>query len=103
MDYNYYDRAHLKEAIVYRPFLYKRRCFMHDNELRAIIYAFEDGSKGISHPGLPIACDLTTLIQRVYIAPTVAPWLEELVRAVVRRYGFVFEVKKSSLREDPLY
>jgi len=51
--------------------------------------------------GVEIEVDLRKLIEKIYIAPSAPNWLADLVRAVVKKYGFEFEVEHSRLSEKP--
>jgi len=83
------------------PFMFKRKDYEHERELRAIIVKqfpvspdhkmiipkefFELGGEYI-----PVRLD--TLIQRVLVVPTAPRWFKDLIESVTKRYGFDVEV-----------
>ncbi len=105
-------------------FLYKRRSFDHERELRAI-YAADlwtnstgpaidirriDGSKmppledaPYGPAVIPISVDLEALIEEIYVSPQARPWFAELIRMVLSRYGHGWNVTHSRLDDSPLY
>jgi hypothetical protein len=101
-------------------FLYKRRSFEHERELRAIVYSnplpnlrFTKGRKlepqdldfrpSPFEDGLYIPVDLETLIYEIYVAPSSPKWLHELVESATRKYGLNKKVRQSTLDEKPVY
>ena len=98
-------------------FFHKRRSFEHEREVRALVLKVPtgDGSKdadGVGHidfhqetigSGLKIKVDLERLVERIYVAPSTPDWFADLVGALIRRYGYQFEVLHSKLDEKPLY
>ena len=87
--------------------MHKRMSFSHERELRAILW--ERGADAQSYKaqigpsGLNIEVDLPALIERVYVSPTAAPWLGELVRAMTKKCGYTFPVCHSDLAAAPLF
>lgn len=98
-----------KEGNVLTPFIYKRKSFKHEQELRALIWKLPIINNGIdfsgkSNPdGLYIKVDLDTLLEKVYLAPTSPKWLNELVNSVISKYKLDKEVFQSSLNGNPVY
>jgi len=88
------------------PFLNKRIDFEFEKEVRAIIES-PRGEDSLGAPfitnGIEIKVDLYNLIQRVYISPTAPTWFTDLVKEVVLKYGYYFEVVQSKLNKDPIY
>jgi hypothetical protein len=89
--------------------MHKRASFAHERELRAIFWE-PDGSpeaqpykKQIVPSGLTIEVDLPALIERVYVSPSAAPWLADLVSAMTTKCGYAFQVNQSALAATPLY
>jgi hypothetical protein len=113
-------------------FVYKRKSFEHEREVRAVVfkrpylkirslsekeleYWIEKAESGqllesdkqflgmeLGY-GLKIRVDMNKLVERIYVAPTAPEWFADLVRALVRKYGFEFEVVQSKLDEQPVY
>ena len=105
-DINFYLRSF--------PYMFKRKCFEYEKELRAIILAApvteqakeqffsKFGIKGMPE-GLLKEVDLHILIEKIYVSPTAGSWFEELVRSVVEKYGFNIGVTQSSLADKPTF
>lgn len=94
--------------------LLKRWSFEHEHEIRAVAMDRSWGNSPRLGPdrqvltrfgagGDLIPVDLVALITTVYVAPEAQPWFVELVRAVVRQYGFQFSVVQSDLDRDPVF
>ncbi len=89
------------------PYIHKRRSFEHERELRALIADFTAIST-IPRPepletGVWRDVDLSSIIDRVYIAPTAPAWFVETVTATIHQFGFMFPVIRSALDESPLW
>jgi hypothetical protein len=103
------------------PFMFKRKSFEHEQEARLILWA--NGAAGpderrgrapdfdvdiyysdptTAKPGHYVPVDLNKLVSRVYVSPDSPMWIEEVVEAIVRRFGYNFPVVKSDLDSDPL-
>lgn len=103
-----YDTEHLDSGNIFSPFVHKRKSFEHVREVRAVINFFTH-KEGIPYPqkiinfGVQIKTDLEILIERIYIAPSSPPWFTDLVRSVVDKYGYNFEIVSSRLNDRPLF
>lgn len=91
-----------------RPFLYKRKSFEHERELRALIDVEDDDEttwvgQTVGSVGRVVSIALEDLIERIYIAPTSPGWFAELVCSVVTKYGLKKPVTKSSLDDQPAF
>jgi hypothetical protein len=53
--------------------------------------------------GLRIRVYTEKMVERVFVAPSAPDWFAELVRAVVIRYGYNFDVVQSRLDEQPIF
>jgi len=98
-----YERDFMAEGNVLSPLMYKRKSFEHERELRAVVQVPSENGKALFGDGLFISVDLGTLIDKIYLAPTSAKWLFELVESVTRKYGLDKEVLQSSLDDVPVY
>ncbi|HEY56554.1 MAG TPA: hypothetical protein G4N90_03860 [Dehalococcoidia bacterium] len=102
-----YDKDKIPDDSI-SPFVYKRKSFEHEVELRAIIQVF---IKGISladnerpfEDGLYVPVALDLLINQIYLAPTSPRWLRELMESVTAKYGLKKKVYQSILDEKPIY
>ncbi|MGO8965506.1 hypothetical protein [Mycobacterium sp.] len=90
------------------PYLYKRKSFEHEREIRAIHLGHQVGDSGTAVPlGLdlvPITVDLDRLVEAVYVSPKAPAWFATLVRDLINRYGRNWDdPHHSSLDGDPIY
>ena len=77
------------------PCWFKKNAFRHENEVRAVIlfdFKQEDAPIGLSQPINP-----AVLIENLYVSPTAAQWFVDLVKDLVGRYGYSFNVVQSKL------
>lgn len=98
----------------YYQFMYKRKSFKHENELRALICrpppstaeARLDLSEDLILDGIPVKVAIKTLIEKIFIHPDAPLWLIELVKSIAKKYDIhdaEIPVKQSSLAGDPIY
>ncbi len=104
-----YDTEFIDPGNVFSPFVHKRKSFEHEQEVRALVSKWPTGKgrldfnqETIEH-GLKIKVDIETLIERIYVAPSAPAWFADLVKSVVIRYGYSFEVVHSKLNENPVF
>ncbi len=77
------------------PCWFKKKEFRQENEVRAIIsfdFKQEDAPIGWLQPINP-----AVLIENLYVSPTAAQWFVDLVKDLVGRYGYSFNVVQSKL------
>lgn len=79
-----------------KPFLYKRKSFEHEREIRIITQTIVQG-EGRNLPKVELPVDLDKLIERVYVSPYAKGWFKDVVEAVVRRFELEFQVEHSDL------
>jgi hypothetical protein len=82
---------------------YKRKSFEHEREYRLMITQTSDNNL---EPlgGVYVRVDLTSLIERIYIAPNSPGWFSELVKSITEsKYNLNVEVIQSDIDRDPLY
>ena len=91
-------------------YLFKRKSFEHEHELRAIIQSIPKRKRGknrgkynfhvpLCDDGLKVHVCLDTLIDRIYLPPTSPKWKLDLVISLPKRYKLSKEVHQSSLYE----
>ena len=92
------------------PFLYKRKSFEHERELRACIWkppvgedSKVDWTKITIEHGCHIAVHLPQLIETVFVAPAAPPWFVRAVKSTVQKFGFDFNVLHSGLDDSPVF
>lgn len=83
--------------------LWKRISFRHEQEVRAF---FMDPYADQTYPtvtttGAYVPCDVDTLIERVFVAPTSPDFFREAVQRVVHVFGLNRSVQRSSLDAPP--
>jgi hypothetical protein len=86
-----YNEGWVQEDNFYHRFLWKRKSFEHERELRAILQL--DMERDTSNPnqktkfGKYVTVDVDTLITNIYVAPKAQSCVGDLVKAVAVRYG----------------
>jgi hypothetical protein len=96
-----YESDFIPEDNAFYPYLCKRKNFEHEKELRVI---YQDlMSPDVVQYGLYIPVSISTLIERVHVAPFATDWFTDLVSSVARKYSADLEVVKSSLDAEPMY
>jgi hypothetical protein len=99
---NYID--YKKEFIPFEdtffPFLFKRKSFQYEREIRIISDVSNTNIK--IDNGLKVDVNLNQLIEKIYIHPKSENWYKNLVIQLVSKLGFGFEIEKSDLESDIL-
>ena len=104
-----YERVFIPENNVLSPFLYKRKSFEPEREVRALTQDFpsSDGKIDLSHDKYQVGkyqpVELATLVKEVVIAPFAENWFSELVKSMAGRYGLEAPVRASSLAQEPVW
>lgn len=105
-----YENEYIPLGNTFSPFLYKRKPFEHENEIRAIITDFPSNGDSLDYSGIPfdygdyVNINVDKLIEKIYISPTAPKWVVELVEKILKRYGLEHkEVIQSTLLDKPLY
>lgn len=87
-----------KYAGVNDAFWRKRKSFDHEREVRAIKIDRKSNKSGIV-----ISCNLSVLIEEIYISPTSPIWFEKIVNDISRKYGLNVKARLSQLNEEPFF
>ena len=109
VNYVDYDRTFIPEGNTMAPFLYKRKSFEHEREVRAImqIAPVTEGKanvfQDISEAGTYYDVDLSRLVHEVVVSPFAREWFIDLVRSVAARYNLAAPVNESPLSEAPIW
>lgn len=105
-----YEKEWVPEHDPLLPFLYKRRSFEHEKEIRAIknmgdTLSFDGVHLKGSPPeeGILIKADLSLLIEAIYVSPKAPEWFFTLAKKIIKKMGVDKPVKQSSLMADPFY
>jgi hypothetical protein len=107
-----YDSEVINDGNIMNPLAHKRKSFEHEREVRALVGRLPTKTNGsgfdfdrdtIQGGGVQVKIDVCELVERVYIAPVAPSWFEALMKSVLKRYGYDFEVQRSKLNEDPVF
>lgn len=107
-----YEKEVIPMGNLLSPFVYKRKSFEYEDELRALVWTPQHGKNDLMNPennkylnifGLYIAADLERLIENIFVAPSAPTWMLDLIRAVTERFGLNKQVKQSNLALTPVY
>ncbi|MGO4905835.1 hypothetical protein [Flavobacterium sp. W20_MBD1_R3] len=100
VNYIDYKKEHIPFDDLFFPFLFKRKSFQYEGEVRIIT---DIGTNGITiNEGLKINIDINRLIKKIYIHPKSENWYKNLVIQLVKQLGFDFTIEKSDLESDIL-
>jgi hypothetical protein len=100
VNYIDYKKEYIPFDDLFFPFLFKRKSFQYEREVRIISDISE--SKITINDGLKINVDINQLIEKIYIHPKSENWYKKLVIQLVSELGFNFEIEKSDLESDIL-
>lgn len=100
VNYIDYKKEHIPFDDTFFPFLFKRKSFQYEREIRIIS---DVTSNNINiNDGLKIDIDINHLIERIYIHPKSENWYKNLVIQLMEQLGFNFTIEKSDLESDIL-
>ena len=110
----------LAKKLTYFPYFQKRKEYEHEQEVRLIVDIdrfvtdaltnqtvenvdsfLETGLPDICDIGMPFNIDVSTLIDEVIVSPYAKDWITETLRSVVQKFGFNFDVRPSTLLDNP--
>ncbi len=100
VNYIDYKKEYIPFDDVFFPFLFKRKSFQYEREVRIISDVSESNIK--LNDGLKINVDINQLIEKIYIHPKSENWYKNLVIELVSKLGFDFTIEKSDLESDIL-
>ena len=100
VNYIDYKKEHIPFDDMFFPFLFKRKSFQYEGEVRIITDTGESEIK--INEGLKINVDINQLIEKIYIHPKSENWYKNLVIQLVKQLGFDFTIEKSDLESDIL-
>lgn len=100
VNYIDYKKEHIPFDDLFFPFLFKRKSFQYEGEVRIITDIGESDIK--INDGLKINVDINQLIEKIYIHPKSENWYKNLVIQLVKQLGFDFTIEKSDLESDIL-
>ena len=85
------------------PFLYKRKSFEHEQEVRAIMTGMTNMREDVKDSGKYCPVDIGKLVHEVVVSPLVQEWFLKLVQSVSKQYGLEAPVRKSALADLPVW
>jgi hypothetical protein len=107
-----YSRDIIPKGNVFNPFLYKRKAFEYERELRAVIMKFAPQEDTIGKHilyvdpkwfGIHVKTDLNILIDEIVVSSSVPDWFIDLVTSIVKKYELNKKVEESELSKEPPY
>ena len=105
-----YNKEFIPERNVLGPFIYKRKSFEYEHEVRALIRGNaattkdrQELSQKYSQGGLYVNVNISTLIHEIVVAPDAKPWFLDLVKSVENQYNLKEKVRRSDLDIDPIW
>jgi hypothetical protein len=102
VNYIDYKKEHIPFDDMFFPFLFKRKSFQYEGEVRIITDIGDSDSDIKINEGLKINIDINQLIEKIYIHPKSENWYKNLVIQLVKQLGFNFTIEKSDLESDIL-
>ncbi|MFV8336521.1 hypothetical protein [Flavobacterium sp. RSP29] len=100
VNYIDYKKEHIPFDDLFFPFLFKRKSFQYEGEVRIITDIGESDIK--INEGLKINVNINHLIEKIYIHPKSENWYKNLVIQLVKQLGFDFTIEKSDLESEIL-
>ncbi len=100
VNYIDYKKEYIPFDDMFFPFLFKRKSFQYEREVRIITDVTQNNS--VLNDGLKINVDIEQLIEKIYIHPKSENWYKNLVIQLVQKLGFHFTIEKSDLESDIL-
>ncbi len=100
VNYIDYKKEYIPFDDMFFPFLFKRKSFQYEREVRILADLSEQEIK--INDGLKIDVDINQLIEKIYIHPKSENWYKKLVIELVDKLGFDFKIEKSDLESDIL-
>lgn len=100
VNYIDYKKEYIPFDDMFFPFLFKRKSFQYEREIRIISDVTQSNIK--LNDGLKINVNINQLIEKIYIHPKSENWYKNLVIQLVGQLGFDFTIEKSDLESDIL-
>ena len=100
VNYIDYKKEYIPFDDMFFPFLFKRKSFQYEREVRIISDISSSNIK--INDGMKIDVDIKQLIEKIYIHPKSENWYKNLVIQLMEQLGFDFIIEKSDLESDIL-
>ena len=100
VNYIDYKKEHIPFDDMFFPFLFKRKSFQYEGEVRIIT---EIGESDIDiNEGLKINVNINEMIEKIYIHPKSENWYKNLIIQLLKKLDFDFTIEKSDLESEIL-
>ena len=100
VNYIDYKKEYIPFDDMFFPFMFKRKSFQYEREVRIISDLAENNIK--INDGIKIDVDVNQLIEKIYIHPKSENWYKKLVIELVSKLDYTIEIEKSDLESDIL-
>ncbi len=100
VNYIDYKKEYIPFEDAFFPFLFKRKSFQYEREIRIISDLSDHGI--YINDGIKVNVDINQLIDKIYIHPKSENWYKKMVIDLLKRLGFDFAIEKSDLESDIL-
>jgi len=100
VNYIDYKKEYIPFDNMFFPFMFKRKSFQYEREVRIISDLSENNIK--INDGIKIDVDVNQLIEKIYIHPKSENWYKKLVIELVSKLDYTIEIEKSDLESDIL-
>ena len=100
VNYIDYKKEYIPFDNMFFPFMFKRKSFQYEREVRIISDLAESNIK--INDGIKIDVDINQLIEKIYIHPKSENWYKKLVIELVSKLDYTIEIEKSDLESDIL-
>ena len=100
VNYIDYKKEYIPFDNLFFPFMFKRKSFQYEREVRIISDLSESNIK--INDGIKIDVDVNQLIEKIYIHPKSENWYKKLVIELVSKLDYTIEIEKSDLESDIL-
>ncbi|MBF0694438.1 MAG: hypothetical protein IR153_05215 [Flavobacterium sp.] len=100
VNYIDYKREYIPFDDAFFPFLFKRKSFSYEREIRVISDLSSTNTP--INDGIKINVDINQLIERIYIHPKSEDWYKKVVVEILDKLGFDFRIEKSDLESEIL-
>jgi hypothetical protein len=104
-----YEKESIPEDNILRPFLFKRKSYEHESEIRAVLmrWIVKEGKYDLycqpKSEGEYVNIKLSVLIDKVFVSPSSKKWFYELVKSVTKLYSLDKEIIFSDLSKDAFF
>jgi hypothetical protein len=88
-------------AGVYDRIYWKRASLKHEAELRLVLKQFPERTD--TPLGISVSLNLAEAIEAVVMSPFAPPWVENVLRQTIGRFGQAIPVESSTLLEQPFF